>query len=193
MSGYTQAELDDIQAKWDLRFPPDLIALYRQRRRVIEHADFDYMRSFDWLTESEEKIRAAIDWPLEGFLFDVEHGLWWPEWGHMPADIEERRAKLRTIFAAAPKLIPIYGHRCMPEVPHEAGNPIFSVWQMDVVIYGADLEDYLRREMTPGQGRPLPAKKIPFWSRAVAFNNERFANGGSFRFFNKNGVLPESD
>src|SRR5213078_4455823 len=120
-----------------LRLPPDLVALYHERRRVIEPPEYDYMRSFDWLTESEQKIRDAINWPLEGFLFDVDHGLWWPEWGDMPKGLEERREKLRAIFATAPKLIPIYGHRCIPETPHEAGNPIFSVWQMDTICYGA--------------------------------------------------------
>jgi len=194
MAGYTQTELDDIQAKWDLRFPPDLIALYRERRRVIDHPDFNYMKSFDWLIEPDEKIRAAIDWPLQGFLFDVEHGLWWPEWGEMPRALEERREKLREIFSGAPKLIPIYGHRCLPEVPHEAGNPVFSVWQMDVIVYGANLDDYVQYELNPGSREPLPpVKQVPFWSRAVAFNNDRFANGGSFQFFNKDGVLPEPD
>ena len=193
MGGYSQVELDDIQAKWNLRFPPDLVDLYRQRRRVIEHAEIKF-GSFDWLTESEEKIRAAIHWPLEGFLFDVDHGLWWPEWGEYPAAPDERHEKLRTIFSAAPKLIPIYGHRFIPEVPFESGNPIFSVWQMDVIIYGADLMDYVHHEQSPGLADPLPpVKEIPFWSRAVAFNQNRFANGAGFRFFNKDGVLPEPD
>lgn len=118
MGGYTQTELDDIQAKWNFCFPPDLVELYRERRRVMDH-------SFDWLTESDEKIQAAIDWPLEGFLFDVDHGLWWPEWGEMPEAPKERRGKFRAIFSAAPKLIPIFGHRCIPETPHESGNPVF--------------------------------------------------------------------
>ena len=193
MGGYTQAELDDIQAKWNLRFPPDLVDLYRQRRRVIEHAEIKF-GSFDWLTEPEEKIRAAIDWPLEGFLFDVDHGLWWPEWGEMPGVSGERHEKMRAIFSAAPKLIPIYGHRCIPETPYASGNPIFSVWQMDVIVYGADLQDYMRHELSPGLDDPLPpVKEIPFWSRAVAFNKDRFANGAGFSFFNKDGVLPESN
>ena len=65
---------------------------------------------------------------------------------------------------------------------------------MDVIVYGANLQDYVRHELTPGLDDPLPpVKKILFWSRAVAFNNDRFANGAGFNFFNKDGVLPESD
>jgi hypothetical protein len=193
MTGYTQDELDDIQAKWSLRFPPDLVALYRERRLVIDHPEHAYMNSFDWLTEPDKKIRDALDWPLEGFLFDVAHGLWWPEWGGMPETLPERREKFLAIFAEAPKLIPISGHRCIPETPHEAGNPVFSVWQMDVICYGADLAHYIRHEMLTDWDAEAdwpPIKTIPFWSRAVAFNNERFASGRGFAFFNKDGVLP---
>jgi hypothetical protein len=191
MSGYTQTELDDIQAKWQLRFPPDLIALYRERRRVIDHPEHEYMRSFDWLSEPEDEIREALNWPLESFLFDVDNGQWWPEWGDMPVEQAERREKFGSIFAAAPKLIPVYGHRCIPETPNESGNPIFSVWQMDVIVYGASLEDYVNRELDPRHDPPWPPiKEIPFWSRAVAFNGERFEGGASFAFFNKGGILP---
>jgi hypothetical protein len=69
MSGYTQNERDDIQAKWSLRFPPDPVALYRERRRVIAE-------SFDR-----------------------------PE----------------------PKLVPAFGHRYIPEAPHEAWPPVKDI------------------------------------------------------------------
>ena len=190
MSGYTQTELDGIQATWGLRFPPDLIALYRERRRVIDDPRFG---SLDWLGADNSKIQSALDWPLQGFLFDIGNGLWWPEWGEMPEDIPAREARLREIFAAAPKLIPICGHRYLPEAPHEAGNPVFSVYQMDVIVYGANLAHYVMREnrSEPVFNEEWPAiKQVPFWSRAVVFNNARFANGGCFPFFNKDGILP---
>jgi hypothetical protein len=185
-------ELDDIQSKWGLRFPPDLLELYRERRRVIEDEEYG---SHDWVSAPDAQIKAMLDWPLEGFLFDVGNGLWWPEWGEMPSGLDAREEKLRTIFAAAPKLIPVLGHRYIPEQPTEAGNPIFSVWQMDVVHYGANLEHYASREnqiITDNSSWP-PLKKIPFWSRAVEFNHQRFRNGGSFAFFNKGSVLPETE
>lgn len=194
MAGYTQTELDGIQEKWDLRFPPDLVALLRTRRKVIEGR----LSSFDWLEASDETIKQSLDWPFEGFLFDVQHGLWWPEWGDRPDEPDVAEDRLRAVFATAPRLIPVYGHRYIPEVPNENGNPIFSVWQMDVICYGANLEDYIRRELDPGSKGDCPdvsdpeVKRIPFWTRAVEFNNQRFSNGGSFAFFNKGSVLPES-
>ena len=43
---------------------------------------------------------------------------------------------------AAPKLVPIAGHRFIPEAPHEEGNPVFSVHQTDIIYYGRDLAEY---------------------------------------------------
>ena len=51
--------------------------------------------------------------------------------------------------------------------PLEAGNPIFSVSQTDVIIYGDDLTDYLRHEFhefgRDGSGA-LPERTIRFWT-----------------------------
>jgi hypothetical protein len=139
-------------------------------------------------------ITDALNWPFEGFLFDVRNGSWWPEWGEMPSSPELQKERLKEIFARAPKLIPVYGHRYIPEEPKEAGNPIFSVWQMDVICYGADLSDYIALETrapTVPSGETKPLKCIDFWSRAVEFNNERFASNDSSTFYNRNKVLPE--
>lgn len=76
-------------------------------------------------------------------------------------------------MAKAPKLIPILGHRYIPEEPHERGNPVFSVYQTDVIYYGADLEDYFRREFASapwGAGAVEPRKRVPFWSDLVERN-----------------------
>jgi hypothetical protein len=191
-AGYTQSELDDIQAKWKLRFPPDLIAILLERRRVIDLGE--RFQSFDWLEAADSVITDALNWPFEGFLFDVWNGSWWPEWGEMPSSPELQKERLKEIFARAPKLIPVYGHRYIPEEPKEAGNPIFSVWQMDVICYGADLSDYIALETrapTVPSGETKPLKCIDFWSRAVEFNNERFASNDSSTFYNRNKVLPE--
>jgi hypothetical protein len=88
--------------------------------------------------------------------------------GAKPADVEQRRAVLGAAMDAAPKLIPVYGHRYLPESPHERGNPVFSVVQSDIIVYGADLQDYLRREFEGGPWLPTAQTKvIPFWSEMV--------------------------
>jgi hypothetical protein len=43
---------------------------------------------------------------------------------------------LRAAVSRAPKLIALIAHRYLPERPHESDNPIFSVYQSDVIITG---------------------------------------------------------
>jgi hypothetical protein len=168
--GYSPSELDDIQARWDLRFPPDLIALLRDYREWPVNWPGGH---FDWIASDAAIIRDKLDWPFEGFWFDVEHGgLWMPEWGERPHEERARHARLREVFAAAPKLIPLVGHRYVPEEPNESGNPVFSVYQSDIVPYGADLDDWLRREREGYTAAPWPAlKPVRFWTRAFEYIN----------------------
>jgi hypothetical protein len=163
--GYSQGELDWAQERFDLRFPPDLMALLLDRRPAA---------GWDWRTD-DAGIRRALADPLEGLLYDVEWNvLWWPEWGDRPERAEERAEVVTAIVGAAPRLIPIIGHRYLPEQPHEAGNPVFSVMQSDVIYYGANLEDYFERLFHPA---PFPGNPprgeirfIPFWSELVERN-----------------------
>ena len=155
--GYTQSELDDAQDAFSLRFPPDLIELFKRGRLPGGH---------DWTSE-REKIRRVLAWPLDGLLFDVEHNaLWLSEWGERPATSADRADVVGRAVSAAPKLIPLFGHRFIPEEPHERGNPIFSVHQSDIIYYGSNLTNYIANEFSiPHQyaivGIP---KHIRFWS-----------------------------
>lgn len=125
---------------------------------------------YDW-TKDDEAIRAAIAQPLEGLLFDVENdGLWWPEWGNRPNDPNERAKIVQQVVRESPKLIPLLGHRYIPETPTEAGNPVLSIVQSDAIFYGVDLADYIRREFVDGYDKPIllsDVKTIPFWSELV--------------------------
>ena len=69
---------------------------------------------------------------------------------------------------AAPPLIPLIGHRYLPSQPNESANPVFSVYQSDIIYYGRDLADYFERELTPS-GTPFigPTRYVPFWSDMV--------------------------
>ena len=160
--GYTQDDLDVAQETFRLTFPPDLIALFLERRPV---------GGWDWRSDGE-KIRQMLEWPLQGLLFDVEHNrLWWPEWGERPVTAETRAEVLRDIVNQAPKLVPLVSHRYIPSEPNESGNPIFSIYQSDVIYYGADLSDYFEREFGNARGSVVgPVKRIRFWSELVDRN-----------------------
>jgi hypothetical protein len=129
--------------------------------------------SFDWLKMEPTAIQACLDWPFEGFWFDVQHNdVWWPEWGSEPTTSGGQHDRLRKVFAEAPRLIPLFGHRCLPEQPMEPGNPVLSVYRTDVICYGSDLHDLLERECDGWAARPWsPVKEIRFWSEALRKNN----------------------
>lgn len=156
MKGYSQDELDDAQARYRLRFPPDLVAFLREQRLA---------EGYDWSRESQQ-IREMLAWPTQMLIWDVEHGAWWPPWGERPEDGRLREEIVRGAIAAAPRLIPLYAHRFLPELPHLAGNPVFSMHGFDTVCYGATLMEYFGNEF----GRPHrhriagPIRNITFWS-----------------------------
>jgi hypothetical protein len=159
MNGYSDNELNDIRQRYKIRFPPDLEEIYRKRRSVIPKDDFD------WIKTPRAHIERMLAWPLEGMLFDIEHNVFWlTEWGERPSKKIAREEIARAAVAAAPKLIPVHGHRYIPEEPDTHGNPIFSVHQTDIIVYGANLADYILHETHKSRGAIPPFKKIRFWS-----------------------------
>ena len=156
ISGYTATQLEIAQERYGLTFPPDLIDLYLDRRPAI---------GYDWNTENEA-IRTMLKWPFDLLYFDIEHGSWWPDWGECPATLEDMADVLRAALDRAPKLIPLFGHRFIPETPSEAGNPIFSMHGFDTIYYGANLAEYFQNEFC-GRCGIGPVRHIPFWSDIV--------------------------
>jgi len=164
-SGYTEDQLDDIQSQFDLTFPPDLSELLLTKRPP---------EFYHWI-EQKEEISKMLNWPGEGVLFDVEeNGLWWPEWDECPQKKEDRAKVIASVISKAPKLIPLYSHRYIPEEPSEGGNPVYSIYQSDVIYYGRNLSNYLLNEFgygaQKGENELLPIKEIPFWHHMVIRN-----------------------
>jgi hypothetical protein len=182
--GLTDAEAAAAEARFAFRFPPDL-------RAFLQTALPRGPRFPDWRSGEEAALRDWLDLPRQGILFDIEHnGFWLSEWGTRPDTLEQAFRVAGELIAAAPKLIPIYGHRMMPDEPHLPGNPVFSVHQTDIIHYGYDLADYLRHEFhLPGR-EPWPeqVRAIRFWD-LDRFQDVRWA-GGSCVFDNRKGLLP---
>jgi len=155
--GLTDAEVEYIENRLDFRFPPDL-------RSFLQTA-VPFWNSPRWHTASEIDLSSWFDEPVRGLLFDVEYSEFWlPEWGERPEDLPNALKIARARISDAPKLIPILGHRYMPAQPSDAGNPVFSVHQADIIYYGFDLEDYFRHEFDlPREGWPSQVKQVDFW------------------------------
>jgi hypothetical protein len=158
-SGLTDREVEIAERKFNFCFPLDLRAFLQTALPTAEHFP-------NWRSGDETEIPKRLGWPLDGCLFDVEHAdFWLPEWGPRPGLLADALKIATAKITEAPKLIPIYSHRYIPEEPHESGNPIFSVHQMDIIYYGFDLDDYLRHEFDlPGRKQwPAKMRPIEFW------------------------------
>jgi hypothetical protein len=157
--GLTDAEVAATEKKFGFHFPPDL--------RALLQAGLPGGDGFpDWRSGDEAALRSWLAIPLEGILFDIEHNRFWlPEWGARPDRLEDAKRAASALIAAAPKLVPIYQHRMIPDEPREPGNPVFSVHQTDIIYYGFDLLDYFRHEFDLGAREPWPEKvrAIRFW------------------------------
>ena len=157
--GLTDKELEEAQERYGVRFPPDMVDLYRERWPT---------KAYDWSKE-DARIRERLVWPLDMLLWGVEHGSWWAEWGVKPAEKYAREEIVRDAVAAAPRLIPLFGHRFIPESPHEPGNPVFSMYGFDTIYYGSNLEEYFSNEFRgEREFKEWPVRHILFWSDLAA-------------------------
>jgi hypothetical protein len=158
--GLTDAEVANVEGRFDFRFPPDL-------RSFLQTALPRGVGFPDWRSGDETTLSYWLNSPAEGVLFDVEHnGIWLDEWGARPDSTAEALAMAGALIAAAPRLIPIYSHRMMPDEPHLSGNPVLSVDQTDFIYYGFNLTDYFYHEFALPGREPWPEdmRPIRFWA-----------------------------
>ncbi len=165
--GLSDEEILSVEQRYRINFPPDL--------RSFLQTQMPWGQFPNWRSEDDPRIREMLRWPLDGMIFDVENNAFWlSEWGSKPSSKDEARAIVEQHVARAPRLIPIYAHRMIPDRPLEAGNPVFSVYQTDIIYYGFDLDDYFRNEFNLPGRKPWPerVRSIDFW------DVERFQNLG---------------
>lgn len=173
--GLTEGEFAHIEQTLQFRFPPDL-------RAFLAHA-LPTGRDFpDWRHADREMFEGHQQWLLSGILFDLEYNDYWlSSWGERPTELDIAKQVITEQFRKAPLLIPIFAHRFMPSVPSRAGNPVFSIWQTDIICYGSNLENYLIREFNRG---PIEEcftdyeidceRPFPFWDDLYEANNAPF-------------------
>lgn len=188
--GLSDAEIQHVECRYGFQFPPDL-------REFLQTALPHGEQFPDWRSQPEKDLRDWLDRPRQGILFDVEHNSFWlAEWGPRPESLEQASQIVNELMAAAPKLIPIYSHRMMPDEPNLPGNPVFSVYQTDIIYYyyyyyyGFDLEDYLRHEFELAGREPWPesVRAIRFWD-LERFDEACWAQRPRV-FDNRRGLLP---
>ena len=155
--GLTDSEVARTEARYGFRFPSDL--------RDVLQAALPVGGGFpDWRNAEHAALVKWLDSPLQGILFDVENGVWFGQWGERPARLEDAERLVTELVAAAPKLIPIHGHRMMPDEPSTPGNPVYSVHQTDIIYYGSTLAEYVDNDFGERQYRIAShPRSIRFW------------------------------
>jgi hypothetical protein len=161
--GLTDEEIAQVETTYNFRFPPDLKAFLQHTLPISKGFP-------NWREDSEQELRGRLDWPLDGILFDIEHNSFWMEdWGEKPSKLKDAFEIARKEVAKVPRLIPIFVHRFLPTEPFLAGNPVFSVYQTDIIYYGNDLASYFAAEFSvscPTWAATEP-RQIRFWSDFV--------------------------
>jgi hypothetical protein len=166
-SGLSTSETEQLATTFGIVFPPDLLLLLQVALPVSP--GFTPWRDALHSPAGAQELQARLTAPLEGLLFDVQlNGFWLPEWGPRPAEAVAREQLVRHQYAHYPRLLSLYSHRYLPALPLLAGNPVFSVYQTDIIYYGYDLAHYLAAEFKfalPTSFRPLtaPQNQIVFW------------------------------
>ena len=158
--GLSEPELSKLEIRFSFQFPPDLRSFLRSGLPVSKPFP-------DWRNGTDAILRRLLQRPIDDLVFDVEtNDFWHTGWGPRPAIGDDAGAIAREMATKAPTLIPVFGHRFLPAEPAQAGNPVFSVSQADVIIYGDDLASYFAHEFGISQ-LPMPPTRprpITFWS-----------------------------
>lgn len=178
-AGLDDSEGANVERKYGFQFPLDLRQLLQFALPVSE--GFPNWRSgrvlrsvTEWKGNVSTVVRSnlapiedQITWPVDSICLDVERNdFWWEDWGAKSTDAKRAIEMARENVSRAPILIPVCSHRYLPAIPCVAGNPVFSVYQSDVIYYGSDVPSYFANEFK----LPCPdwalktARKIPFWS-----------------------------
>ncbi|MFD0599441.1 SMI1/KNR4 family protein [Catellatospora coxensis] len=177
--GLTDAEFDEIEQEFGFRFADDHRAFLAAGLPVNTRPEPREPGVFyahaepwpDWRRADRDQLRTALNWPIEGVLFDVEHnGFWHESWDPRPRDTVEAVATAARMLAQVPAMVPVYGHRYLPAGRGLSGHPVLSMWQTDIIYYGMDLVDYIDSEFgRQGHGEEPwePQATVEFWRDLV--------------------------
>lgn len=157
-AGVTPAELNAIEKELGFLLPPDFRFLFQNV------SDPDEVL-FPWGNFDKKLYEQYIDRVWDGLKFDIQNNdIWLKRWGKQPGTLDEAFTVAKADFMEWPRLLPISGHRFLAAQPTLPDNPIFSVWQTDIIYYGANLAEYLVNEFIGGWQPVNPVRQIDVWS-----------------------------
>ncbi len=166
-NGLCDDDYSFIYEQYHIIFPPDLKELLSSSQPISS----GFIIWSDKSSSNIDFINKMIDWPIESILFDViNNSFWYKYWGEKPKSIEESIITAKSELLKVPKMIPIFKHRYIPMSPSENNNPVFSIYQSDVIYYGDNLYSYLEIEFNLKDYNTIQnnhIKQIDFWSNLI--------------------------
>ena len=181
-AGLTDSAIGEIEKLYDIQFPQSLRDFYSCALPVSYYdpawEGFEMGREIfpvwnDFSDDNVQMIRQWINRPAEMLLLSVEHGFWRGSWGEKPLDAEKAKEICTSRLADAPKMIPVYLHRHIPQLAGVADPPVISAVGQDIVYYGRNLRDYLVREFLEDNSPRQQLQNclnVPFWSDIINGN-----------------------
>jgi hypothetical protein len=160
--GASSVEIASIEAEIGFRLPEDFANLF-------QHLQDPGRVFFPWSNFKKQEYDDMIHWVLKGIEFDIDHNKFWlNRWVKRPTALSAALDVARKDFETWPKLLPIHSHRFLAAEPCRRGNPVFSIWQTDIIYYGADLAHYLVHEFVDHDyalhTQAQSIQRIPVWS-----------------------------
>lgn len=159
--GLTKSELAAAEDRVSCAFPPDLAALLQTALPMGS-------RYPNWREPDGDSLQGFIEAPIDRIVFDIHNtNFWHPDWPVRPGDDEEAEAVARSAFAKVPPVIPLFSHRYLVSLPVRAGNPVLSIYQTDVIVYGTDLANWADHEFRDGRTNLEPIAELEFWDHLL--------------------------
>ncbi|BDD03735.1 hypothetical protein [Aureibacter tunicatorum] len=218
--GLKEEEIFEIEDKYKISFSYE----HREFLKVLH--DFDTVEGYenvnhndiekeDWPHfmnwKCDAQVKYYLNWPYKLILEDVKkHRYWLKSWGKRPESEIEIENFFNNKYSQAPKLLPIYSHRFVVNVPDQIESPVLSIMGIDTVHYGWSMKDYLLKEFGGSldiyeefydeeyKGLDIrdtkeydqyrkkmwslnKKKKIPFWSEVMSQLNSNYP----YRYFDE--------
>lgn len=163
--GLDDNELKKIEYIYGIKFPKEYSSFLKTVLPISR--GFYNWRNFD--TSNINFIKGVMNKPFEGIINNLDEMDWCDTWGDKPSCRQEYYSVIKKKLSKAPGLIPIFAHRYMP-IYDAAFAPVLSIYDLDIIYYGSNLEEYLENEFINKSIRNITFDSItpvPFWSDLI--------------------------
>lgn len=144
-AGLSEAEITAIEQTFNFCFPLDFKVFLHTALPATE--GFIHWRQALHSGKMEREVKQRLKIPLEGILYDVmKNNFWLYIWEEKPLNLDSRKYYFDKISNQCPVLIPLYKHRYMSTSSYTGGNPVYSIYNSDIICAGNDLSSWIKTE-----------------------------------------------